>query len=318
MDRVVFIGTPQFAAPSLDALLHSTYVVGVITQPDRPAGRGRQVVAPPVKELAVQYGVPVSQPESINSMGAIEQLARWQPDVIVVVAFGQILRRPVLQMPRYGCINVHASLLPRWRGAAPIAAAILAGDAETGVTIMRMDEGLDTGPILVQKETAIGERETRLDLEKRLAHLGSELLVQALPRYIAGDLIPRPQPDEGMTYAPQLRKADGRLDWTQPAIELGRQIRAFTPWPGVFTTYRGIRLKLLRARVIPDLHIDAPPGTVVALDDGVAVSTGEGALCLEEVQLASKRPMDIATFLCGQQDCVGNCLGANETQTERA
>jgi methionyl-tRNA formyltransferase len=314
MARVVFMGTPEFAVPVLEALAnaHDVDVVGVVTQPDRPAGRGRRLAPSPVKRVALEHGLPLSQPRSLHPPEAVAQLAAWEPKVIVVAAFGQILRQHVLDLPPHGCLNVHASLLPRWRGAAPVPAAILAGDEVTGVTIMRMDAGLDTGPILAQQEEPIQPDDTRADLEKRLAQLGAALLVETLPAYLAGDLVPRPQPKEGVTYAGQLCKEDGLLDWSRSAVELDRQVRAFTPWPGAFTSWRGRRLKVLRAVVLSTWRGNAPPGTVVALADGAAVATGEGALRLEEVQLAGKRSMDIKAFLCGQRDCVGSQLEVAE------
>jgi len=310
--RVVFMGTPDFAVPVLTALIREYRVVGVVTQPDRPAGRGRQVTISPVKQMALEHDLLLLQPRSLRSPDALAQLAAWKPDVIVVAAFGQILRQDVLDLPPCGCLNVHASLLPRWRGAAPVSAAILGGDEVTGVTIMKMDAGLDTGPILAQREEPIRPDDTAATLEGRLAQLGADLLVETLPAYLAGALQPRPQPEEGVTYAKRLRKRDGRVDWSRPAVELDRQVRAFTPWPGAFTTLRGRRLKLLRTAPLPNWRGDAPPGTVVALDDGVAVATGEGALCLEKVQLAGRRRMDIVAFLCGQRDCIGSCLGIEE------
>jgi methionyl-tRNA formyltransferase len=231
--------------------------------------------------------------------------------VIVVVAFGQILPQEVLDLPPHGCINVHASLLPRWRGN-PLAATILAGDEVTGVTVMQMDAGLDTGPILAQREEAIRPDDTRATLEERLARIGAELLAETLPAYLAGDLTPQPQPEEGVTHAGRLRKNDGRIDWSRPAVELDRQVRACNPWPGAFTTLQGQRLKVLRAVPLPGWRGDAPPGTTIALANGAAVATGEGALRLEEVQLAGKRPMDITAFLCGQRECVGVRLGEEE------
>lgn len=310
------MGTPDFAVPTLTALddAHFADVVGVVTQPDRPTGRGRRLAPPEVKRVALERDLPLFQPRSLRAPEAVAQLATWEPDVIVVAAFGQILRQNVLDLPPYGSLNVHASLLPRWRGAAPIPAAILAGDEFTGVTIMRMDAGLDTGPILAQREEPVQPDDTRATLEKRLAQRGAELLVEMLPPYLVGDLLPQPQPAEGVTYAGQLHKEDGLLDWSHPAIELDRRVRAFNPWPGAFTTWRGKRLKVLRAAPLPDWQGDASPGTVVALDDGVvvAVATGEGALRLEEVQLAGKRPMDVAAFLCGQRECVGSQFGVAE------
>ena len=306
------MGTPDFAVPALKALDEAHHLVGVVTQPDRAVGRGRRVEPVPVKRVALERDLPLFQPESLRLPGAVAQLAAWEPDLIVVVAFGQILSQNVLDLPPHGCLNVHASLLPRWRGAAPIPAAILAGDEASGVTIMRMDAGLDTGPILAQKEERIRPDDTSADLAKRLARLGAELLVEKLPPYLAGNLAPRPQPEEGVTYAEQLEKNDGLLDWSLPAVELDRRVRAFTPWPGAFTTWRGQRLKILRAAPLLAWRGGGPPGTVVALADGVAVVTGEGTLRLERVQLAGKRPMDIAPFLCGQRDCVGSRLGVVE------
>jgi methionyl-tRNA formyltransferase len=312
MARVVFMGTPDFAVPALEALTDAHQVIGVVTQPDRPAGRGRRLTPPPVKQVALEHGLPLSQPQSLRAPEAVDQLATWEPEAIVVVAFGQILPENVLDLPPHGCLNVHASLLPRWRGAAPVAAAILAGDEVTGVTIMRMDAGLDTGPILAQREGPIRPDDTQATLEKRLARLGATLLVETLSAYLEGALLPRPQPEEGVTYAGQLRKEDGHLDWSLPAVELDRRVRAFTPWPGALTMWHGQRLKVLRAVPLPGWHGGAPPGTVFALANGLAVATGRGALRLEEVQLAGKRPVDIAAFLRGQRDFAGSRLGVAE------
>ncbi len=312
MVRIVFMGTPDFAVPVLVALADAYQVAGIVTQPDRPAGRGRQLVPSPVKQAALERGLPLSQPQSLRAPGAMAQLVAWKPEVIVVAAFGQILSQNVLDLPPHGCLNVHSSLLPRWRGAAPVAAAILAGDEVTGVTIMQMDAGLDTGPILSQRKEPIRPDDTRAMLKERLARLGAASLTETLPAYIAGDLLPWPQPEEGVTYAGQLRKEDGLLDWSLPAVELDRRVRAFTPWPGVFTTWHGRRLKVLRSAPLPGWQGDALPGTVVALADGVAVAAGKGALRLEEVQLAGKRPMDTVLFLRGQRDFVGSRLGVAE------
>lgn len=313
MTKIVFMGTPKFAVPTLEALADADLyqVVGVVTQPDRRAGRGRKETLSLVKQAALERGLPLFQPESLRTPEALAHLATWEPDVIVVAAFGQILRQDVLGLPPYGCLNIHASLLPRWRGN-PIAAAIMAGDAETGVTIMKMDAGLDTGPILAQRKEPIRPDDTYATLEERLAQLGTELLIETLPPYLAGDLQPQPQPEEGVTYAYRLRKEDGLIDWSRPAVELDRQVRAVTPWPGAFTALHGQRLKILRAAPLPNWRGDGPPGTVIALDDGCAVATGEGALRLLELQLAGKRPMDISAFLCGQRGCVESCLGLME------
>ena len=302
------MGTPEFAVPVLEALADAHRVVGVVTQPDRPAGRGRRLAPSPVKQVALEHGLMLSQPHSLRTPEAVAQLSAWRPEVIVVAAFGQILPQDVLDIPPHGCLNVHGSLLPRWRGAAPVAAAILAGDEVTGVTVMQMDAGLDTGPVLAQREEPIAPDDTQATLEERLARLGAELLVGTLVAYLAGSLLPRSQPGEGATYAGQLRKEDGWLDWSRPAVELDRRVRAFTPWPGAFTMWRGRRLKVLRAVPLPAWRGGVSPGTVVALAGGVVVATGEGALRLEEVQLAGKRPMDIGAFLRGQRDFAGSVL----------
>jgi methionyl-tRNA formyltransferase len=313
MARVVFMGTPKFALPALEALASTHEIVGVVTQPDRPARRGKSLTPSPVKQIALERGLPLMQPRSLREPEAFAQLAAWQPEVIVVAAFGQILRQDVLDLPPHGCLNVHASLLPRWRGAAPVAAAILAGDTTTGVTIMKMDAGLDTGPILKRSEpVAIKPDETRERLEDRLAQLGAELLVKTLDAYLRGSLQPQPQPEEGVTYARQLRKEDGLLDWSRPAVELDRQVRAYNPWPGAYTFWQGQQLKIVQAAPQPAWRGETPPGTVVALADGVAVATGEGALHLLQVQLAGKRPMSMAAFICGQRECVGSRFGATE------
>jgi methionyl-tRNA formyltransferase len=247
MARVVFMGTPGFAVPSLEALLESQEVVGVVAQPDRRAGRGRSVQFSPVKEAALAGNVSVYQPRSVSAPKALERLRAWKPDVIVVAAYGQILSEDVLQVVDGRAVNVHASLLPRWRGAAPVAAAILAGDASAGVTIMEMVRALDAGPIVAQEATPIRADDTRATLQSRLAELGARLLVDTLPGYLEGDIAPRSQAGGQVTYAPQLRKEHGCLCWTKPAVDLDRQVRAFTPWPGAFTVWQGKRLKILRA-----------------------------------------------------------------------
>jgi methionyl-tRNA formyltransferase len=309
MANVIFMGTPKFAVPSLIALDETQDVVGVVTQPDRPAGRGRDLRLSPIKQEALKRDRPLFQPQSLRTPEAQARLRAWQPDVIVVTAFGQILTPDVLELAPHGCLNVHASLLPRWRGAAPVAAAILAGDEITGVTVMKMDAGLDTGPIVAQREEPIRSDDTRAALGKRLSQLGAELLAETLPGYLAGEITPRPQREEEATYADQLRKEDGRLDWTEPAVALERRMRAFTPWPGTFTTWQGRRLKILQAEPLPERRSEAEPGMVIDLDEGCGVVTGEGVLRLEKVQLAGKRAMVIDVFLPGQRDFIGGQLG---------
>ncbi|HEX2979970.1 MAG TPA: methionyl-tRNA formyltransferase, partial [Anaerolineaceae bacterium] len=270
--RVIFMGSPDFALPTLQALVDGPYeVVGVVTQPDRPAGRGRVLTPPPVKLLAETLGIPVIQPNRLREPGVFEQLQAWDPDLIVVTAFGQILRANVLDLPRKGCINVHASLLPRWRGAAPIQAAILAGDEQSGATIMRMDPGVDTGPILTQRPEKISPEDTAASLGERLAKSGADLLVETLPAYLDGRIIPQAQDESGATYAPMLKKENGALDFQQSAVQLTRQIRAYYPWPGAYTLWEGLPLKVLKARAV-----DAPadqPGTTLVWQGMPAVAT---------------------------------------------
>ncbi len=299
--RVVFMGSPEFSLPSLRALAANYQVVGVVTQPDRPAGRGRQLTPPPVKLLAMELGLPIIQPRRLREPEAIQQLRAWAPDVIVVAAFGQILRPEVLDLPPHGSINVHASLLPRWRGASPIVAAILNGDKETGITIMRMDPGLDTGPILSQRAVPIEPTDTAGSLAGKLAPLGAELLSETLPAYLAGKQQPRPQPEAGATSAPMLSKAEGELDFTQSATALERKVRAFNPWPGAFMIWRGAPLKIHRA------HIEDGSGKAGERRlqyDLPAVGTSDGLLVLDILQPSGKKPMSGRDFLLGARDWV--------------
>jgi methionyl-tRNA formyltransferase len=313
MARVVFMGTPEFALPSLQRLDSDYEVVGVVTQPDRPAGRGRDLQPSPVKVLALRLGLPVITPDTLLGGQVLAQLESWAPDVIVVAAFGQILRQDVLELPAHGCLNVHASLLPRWRGGAPIAAAILAGDQVTGVTVMRMDVGLDTGPILAQREERVRSDDTRASLGRRLSVLGASLLAETLGRHLAGEVAERPQPEEGVTFAPQLRKKDGRLDWAAGAVELDRRVRAFTPWPGTFTFWKGKRLRILGASPLTQWEGGLPPGVVFEAEQGPAVATGAGALRLDHLQLAGRRPLPGPDFVRGQRGFVGSRLGGGES-----
>jgi methionyl-tRNA formyltransferase len=301
------MGSPDFAVPILEALAAPSAsgtrpydVVGVVTQPDRPAGRGRTLVPPPVKTAALRLGLPVMQPERLRRPEALEQLRIWNPDLVVVAAFGQILRAEVLDLPRYGCINVHGSLLPRWRGAAPIQAAILAGDSETGITIMKMDPGVDTGPMLSWRALPIGPQETGGSLFEKMAPLGAELLLEALPRYLNGELVPQPQPEEGVTYAPMLKREDERLDLSQPAVRLERQVRALQPAPGAYLDWNGAPLKVKQARLSGEKSPGA--GRRLIVENSPAVGTGEGILVLEEVQPAGKKSMPGKAFLAGARD----------------
>lgn len=295
--RVVFMGSPEFALPSLTRLAEQYSVVGVVTQPDRPAGRGMVLTPPPIKRLAQALGIATIQPLKLREPAAWEQLQAWQPDMIVVTAFGQILRPNVLDLPRYGCINVHASLLPRWRGAAPIQAAILNGDDRSGVTIMRMDAGVDTGPILAQRPEPILPEDTTETLSRRLAEAGAGLLVDVLPRYLSGELQPRPQPEEGVTRASMIRKEDGLIDFQQPAQTLAWKVRAFQPWPGTFFLWAGIPLKVLRAHALEQGA--GLPGEARVYQNLPAVATGSGWLVLDEVQPSGKKAMPGEVFLRG-------------------
>jgi methionyl-tRNA formyltransferase len=294
------MGSPDFAVPALEALARRYPLVGVVTQPDRPAGRGGSLHPPAVKVAALRLGIPVIQPEKLRLPEAMTQLQAWAPDLIVVAAFGQILRPAVLDLPRYGCINVHGSLLPRGRGAAPIQASILAGDQETGITIMKMDSGVDTGPILSQRALPIAPDDTGGSLFKKMAPLGAELLLETLPRYLSGEIVPRSQPEVGATYAPMLQKEDGLLDFTRPAIELERRVRAFNPWPGTWFDWHGAPLKVLRASV----RGGKSPGVGYRLtvEGRPAVGTGGGILILEDVQPAGKKSMPGRAFLAGARD----------------
>jgi methionyl-tRNA formyltransferase len=301
--NTVFMGSPEFALPSLRRLAQSLPVVGVVTQPDRPAGRGQALTPPPVKVLAEELGIAVIQPRRLREPEAMQQLADWKPELIVVTAFGQILRPEVLDLPRYGCINVHASLLPRWRGAAPIQAAILHGDETSGVTIMRMDAGIDTGPILSQKSTPILPDDTSLSLGERLAELGAELLAQTLVGYLNGEIKPVPQEeasDQPPTYAPMLKKENGLLDFMQPAAVLERGVRAFTPWPGAFTFWQGLALKIIKAHAASTANTpEGTPGEPVVFQGLPAMTTSQGLLIFDELQPAGKKPMAGEVFLRG-------------------
>jgi methionyl-tRNA formyltransferase len=310
--RVVFLGTPDFAVPSLKALAASDAfeVVGVVTQPDRPAGRGQSMRPPAVKEAALALDIPITQPSTLRDEEAVAQLRAWGPDVLVVAAFGQILRRPVLELAPYGCVNVHASLLPRWRGAAPIHYAIRAGDKETGVTIMKMDDGLDTGPILARRAIPIFPRDTAATLHDRLAELGAQLLPGVLEQYVDGDITPQPQPEEGVTHAPTLDKDEGRIDWAASAAAVDRHVRAFDPWPGTFTFLDGKRIKIVGGTPLPDEDADEAPGTLVAHDDGLAVQTGEGLYALDVIQPAGKGRMTGEAYLAGHRDVIGRQFAA--------
>ena len=297
--RIAFAGTPAFSVPCLRATLAGGgEVVGVWTQPDRPAGRGRELAPSPVKTEALAHGLPVFQPENFKSEDAREQLRALRPDLMVVVAYGLILPQAVLSIPRLGCWNVHASILPRWRGAAPIQRAIEAGDRETGVCLMQMEKGLDTGPVLLEKRTPITPDDTGGSLHDRLSQLGAEVLGDGLARLRAGILpSPQPQPADGVTYARKLEKDEARLDWTQPARTLADKVRAFQPWPVAEAVLAGERVRIHAATVLP-VSAAAPPGTVLAANrDGIDVACGDDVLRLLQVQRDGGRPMAAADYL---------------------
>jgi methionyl-tRNA formyltransferase len=311
MLRLAFAGTPEFAVPTLRAIADSPHqLVGVLTQPDRPAGRGRELRASAVKRLALELGLPIAQPASLSSAEGRAALEGWAADALVVVAYGLILPAAVLSLPRLGCLNVHASLLPRWRGAAPIQRAILAGDASTGVTIMQMDAGLDTGPILAQQDTPIGAEATAAQLQSRLGELGARLLLDTLAALAAGNLQPTAQPQQGVTYAGKISKAEARIDWQRPAAQLARQVRAFNPWPVAHTLWREQPLRIWEAQAIePPASGALAPGEVLGMSQqALLVGCGQGVLAIRSLQPAGRRVMLAADFAAGQ-DTRGSHLG---------
>lgn len=301
--RIVFMGSPEFALPTLRALAQHYQVCGVVTQPDRPSGRGNRLTPPPVKALAQELGLPIIQPGRMKEPGVFEQIQSWEPDLIVVAAFGQILRQHVLDLPRLGCINVHASLLPRWRGASPIYASVLAGDITTGVTIMKMDAGIDTGDILTQQSMVIQSDDTTETLSNRLADLGAALLIETLPEYIDGRIRPKPQDELIATYAPMLKKEDGLLDFSKPAETLERQVRACQPWPGAYLEWKGELIKVSKAAVLPQ---SIAVGSRTIHKKLPVIGTASGGLVLLEVQPPGKRPMSGRDFLNGTRDWLDN------------
>lgn len=311
------MGTSDFAVPSLEQLvLSQKQVVAVYTQPDKPAGRGRSSGSPPVKRAALAWNLPVEQPLSLKKVEAVERLAGWQPDVIVVAAFGQILPQAVLDIPRYGCINIHPSLLPRWRGASPVAAAILAGDTFTGVSIMQLDKGMDTGPVLDRVQIPIQAQDTTGSLTTKLSLIATGLLQEILASCSRGELKPQPQDEAKATYCGQISKEDGEIDWHLPTVDIWRRVRAFQPWPGSYTGWQGKRLEITEAvpvSVLEDTTLDA--GRVVALtpvagelQTAFGLQTGDGILGVVKVQLEGKRAMSAAEFLRGQRRFIGAIL----------
>lgn len=311
--RIVFMGTPEFAVPSLQALQASSdfEVVGVVTQPDRPAGRGNQLKQSAVKEVALEAGIEVFQPEKLRGDEVMQKLQSWSPDFHVVAAYGQILRQAVLDLPTYGSINVHASLLPRWRGAAPIQAAILAGDDQTGITIMQMDAGLDTGPMLSQQSVDILPSDTAQTLHDKLATISGPLLITTLCGIISGDIHPQAQDNELATYAPRIEKDQGKIIWAYPAEQIDRQVRAYSPWPAAYTTLDGALLKIAFGYSIEDNPSNLQPGEISTNDPDapLVIGTGNGRYAPARLQLAGRKEMGVVDFLNGFTDLQGTILG---------
>ncbi|KAJ1443946.1 10-formyltetrahydrofolate:L-methionyl-tRNA N-formyltransferase, partial [Ochromonadaceae sp. CCMP2298] len=310
--RIIFAGTPDFAARHLQALIQSEHqIVGVYSQPDRPAGRGKKLKASEVKALALEHNLPVFQPQSLKNDEALAELTSLNADIMIVVAYGLILPKAILEAPRLGCLNVHGSILPRWRGAAPIQRAIWAGDEQTGVTIMQMDEGLDTGDMLHISRCPIGTTETSASLYTKLAELGPDALIETINKLANGEITPEPQNDELANYAKKLSKEEANIDWSMSALQIERNIRSFNPWPVCFTQMGGQTVKIYQAQVVLQ---SGDPGQILSSDkNGVVVACGEHALCITQLQPQGKKPMAINDFLNGRSDWVtpGTILGEN-------
>ncbi len=306
--KIIFMGTPDFAAAALESLAQKHEVLLAVTQPDKPKGRGRELSVSEVKRCAGIYGIPVFQPERIRDAEAVEELRRYDAEMIVVAAFGQILPKEILTMPKYGCINIHASLLPKYRGAAPIQQAIIDGEEKTGVTIMQMDEGLDTGAILMQKEIEIKPDETGGSLFDKLSYLGAGLVLDAIDKIGRGTMIPIKQDETKSSYVKMLKKEQGRIDFTRPAAELERLIRALNPWPSAYTTLEGKTLKIWEASILD--QAGGVPGMIVAVTkDALLVSCGDGMLAVRTLQLEGKKRMSVRDFLLGKRIEPGTMLG---------
>lgn len=313
--RVIFMGTPEFAVPSLEYLILNQYeVVAVYTQPDRLAGRGRSLASPPVKRAAIDWKLPVVQPVNFRSTEVVEKLAGFNPDVVVVAAYGQILPKSVLDIPGYGCINIHPSLLPRFRGASPIAAAILAGDKFTGTSIMLMDAGMDTGPVLARAQIPVSGQDTTGSLTAKLSLISAKLLLEVLSRCSRGELTPQPQDEAEATYCDSISKEESEIDWKLPAIDIWRRVRAFQPWPGCYTIWQGRQLKIIEAVPLAG-EANVEVGRVVALTPAMdgseaafGISTGDGMVGISKVQPEGKRAMSAAEFLRGHKQFIGTIL----------
>ena len=304
--RICFMGTAAFALPTMKAVAAAEEVIAVITQPDRPKGRGREVAQTPVKQLALQLGLPLMQPERVKDSLFLAQLAELKPDLIVVAAFGQILPPPLLAIPPLGCINCHPSLLPKYRGAAPFQWAIIKGETRTGVSIYLMDPGMDTGPILLQREVEIGSAETAEELGERLAEIGGELITEVINGLKAGTLKPRPQEEKEASYAPLFKKEDGLIPWQEPASQIRNRIRGMVPWPVAYTLWQGRMLKVYKARIGQGSGL---PGEIISLDGGIEVACGQGSLVIEELQIEGGKRIRCAEFCRGHRLTVGERLG---------
>jgi methionyl-tRNA formyltransferase len=324
MLRIIYMGTPQFAVPPLEALIAGSKpclvlpegyeIVTVITRPDKPVGRGKEIVYSPVKEFALSQGIPIWQPGSLKHPENIEALAAFQADLYIVAAFGQILPQAALDLPRYGTLNIHASLLPKYRGVSPISETILQGDSETGVTIMLIDAGVDTGPMLLQRTLPISGDDTTGSLTLKLAALGASALLEVLPLWVQDTILPQPQDEQRASYARMLRKEDGEIVWDHPAEVLARAVRAYTPWPSAYTNWSGKLLKIISAHAVPsESTLEAKPGTVNQRKENdrqiLSIVTGNGLLIVEKLQLEGKKVMNADEFLRGYSQIVGDVLG---------
>ncbi len=309
--RVLFYGSPEFAVPTLEALINSTYrPIAVVTQPDARAGRGKSLRQPPVKESAAEHGIPALQPPRLRDQAAIAQIASLKPELQIVAAYGQIIPAEILELPQHGTLNVHASLLPRWRGAAPISAAIAHGDAETGVTIMLVDETEDTGDILCQRATPIGATEHAGALSDRLAAMGAQLLIEAIPAWLNGSITPVAQDSSQATRARRIKKQQGRIDWSDSAEQIARHVRAYTPWPAATTVLGKASIRITEAESGPRDSTD-PAGTIDSVGETIAVATGSGTLNIKRLQRAGKRELSAEEFSRGTRDLVGQRFGAD-------
>ena len=301
--RIIFMGTPDFSVPTLEALVASGHeVVAVVTQPDKPKGRGKEIHMSPVKECALQHNIPVYQPVRARDEAFVEEMRALNPDAMVVIAFGQILPKSLLDLPKYGCVNIHASLLPKYRGAAPIQGAVINGDKETGITTMMMDVEMDTGDMLEKTVVKLNPDETGGSLFDRLSLLGGSLILSTLGKLEKGEITPQPQDHEKATYVKKISKSMGDIDWTMDAVSIERLVRGLNPWPSAFTRWNGRMLKIWEAKVLPDPAVKAPCGSVISAgEEGLKIQTGNGVLCVTSLQLEGKKRMDTAAFLRGYQ-----------------